>query len=48
MDCAQEAHKAALEARGEVLEIDWYTAMEAGWQGYVQGVRLWRLNGDVD
>lgn len=43
VDCPREEHKAALLARGEVLEIDWYTAREAGWKGYVPGVRVWRL-----
>ena len=43
VDCPREEDKAALLARGEVIEIDWYTAQDAGWNGYVEGVRIWRL-----
>ena len=33
----------ALRERGEVIEIDGDMARECGWQGYVDGVRVWRL-----
>ncbi len=35
----------ALRARGEVIELPYWLAMEAGWTGYTDGVKVWRLSG---
>ena len=43
VDCPRAEHKAALLKRGEVIELDWFTAQAAGWDGYQEGVRIWRL-----
>jgi len=43
----QEAHLDALRQRGEVVEIPHWLAMKAGWDGYEQGVRVWRLDGQL-
>jgi len=43
VDVAQVGHLDALLDRGEVIEIDGETAAQCGWQGYVHGVRVWRL-----
>lgn len=44
VDVAQDEHVAALLERGEVIELDYHTARSAGWQGFVGGVRVWRLD----
>ena len=33
----------ALRARGEIVEIPHWLAMKAGWNGYVDDVKVWRL-----
>jgi len=43
VDCPRAEHKAALLKRGEVIELDWFTAMAANWTGYTPNVRIWRL-----
>jgi len=32
-----------LRQRGEVVEIPYWLAMDAGANGYIEGVRIWRL-----
>jgi hypothetical protein len=38
------AHLKELRERGEVVEIPHWLAMEAGWDGYVDGVQIWHLS----
>lgn len=43
VDCGSEADLPGLRAQGEVVEISWEMAQQAGWDGYQEGVRIWRL-----
>jgi len=45
VDVGQEVHLEALRQRGEVVEIPHWLAMKAGWTGYTDNVRIWRLGG---
>lgn len=36
----------ALRARGEVIEVPYWLAMEAGWDGYQPNVRIWWIGGE--
>ena len=42
----QEVHLEELRERGEVIEIPYWLAMEAGWDGYEPNVRVWWIGGD--
>ena len=41
VDCGAEHDLPGLRAWGEVIEVDYDTAMAAGMTGYVDGVRVW-------
>ena len=43
VDVGAEADLPALRARGEIVEIPHWLAMKAGWTGYVDDVKVWRL-----
>lgn len=43
VDVGAIEHLPALRARGEVVEVSWEMAQAAGWTGYQEGVRIWRL-----
>lgn len=43
VDVGSLQHLPALRARGEIVEISWEMAQAAGWMGYTEGVRVWRL-----
>ena len=43
VDVGARRHLQELRQRGEVVEISWAMAQEAGWTGYQEGVRIWRL-----
>ncbi len=40
VDCAQQAHRAALLAQGWVVDVDWATAQRWGMRGPLSGVRV--------
>ena len=43
VDVGAENDLPALRARGEVVEIPYWLAMEAGWNGYTDNIRIWRV-----
>lgn len=43
VDVGRSEHLEALRQRGEVVELSWEMAQDAGWDGYQGGVRVWRL-----
>jgi hypothetical protein len=43
VDCAAEEDKDALRNRGEVAEISGELAQYCGYQGYVEGAQIWKL-----
>lgn len=45
VDVGNEAHLGDLRERGEVIEVPYWLAMQAGWNGYQPGVRIWWIGG---
>jgi len=45
VDCGAAHDLPALRARNEVVEVSWGLARDCGWQGYVDGVHVWRIGG---
>jgi len=43
VDVGASEHLEELRQRGEVVEIPYWLAMRAGWDGYEQGVQIWRI-----
>ena len=43
VDVGQRIHLEALRKRGEIVELPYWLAMQAGLTGYTKGVRIWRL-----
>ena len=43
VDVGAKRHLQELRQRGEVVEVSWQMAQEAGWNGYTDNVRIWRL-----
>jgi hypothetical protein len=43
VDVGATEHLEGLRQRGEVVEVSWEMAQDAGWDGYEEGVRVWRL-----
>lgn len=43
VDVGATEHLPTLRARGEVVEVSWEMAQAAGWDGYQENVRIWRL-----
>ena len=47
VDVGAEQDLETLRQRGEIVELPYWLAMKANWTGYVEGVRVWRLQGGL-
>ena len=42
-----DVHLKRLRERNEVVELPYWLAMQAGWNGYTNNVRVWRLDDGI-